>query len=92
MMGYDFPNPNQKATGGMSPAFKGQAKTSKSATPQEHHSFSSIKQKYFTSCDPTMTFIHFVTGKSFGILSDIFSGIRSGIYTFCYWQILWHSI
>ena len=28
---------------------------------------------------PTMTFIHFVTGKSSGILSDIFSGIRSGI-------------
>ena len=28
---------------------------------------------------PTMTFIHFVTGKSSGILSDIFSGIPSGI-------------
>ena len=28
---------------------------------------------------PTITFIHFVTGKSSGILFDIFSGIRSGI-------------
>ena len=28
---------------------------------------------------PTMTFIHFVTGKSSGILSDISSGILSGI-------------
>ena len=28
---------------------------------------------------PTMTFIHFVTGKSSGFLSDISSGIRSGI-------------
>ena len=28
---------------------------------------------------PTMTFIHFVTGKSSGILSDILSGILSGI-------------
>ena len=28
---------------------------------------------------PTMTFIHFLTGKSSGILSGIFSGISSGI-------------
>ena len=28
---------------------------------------------------PTMTFIHFLTGKSSGILSGIFSGIFSGI-------------
>ena len=28
---------------------------------------------------PTMTFIHFATGKSSGILSDISSGILSGI-------------
>ena len=28
---------------------------------------------------PTMTFIHFLTGKSSGILSDISSGILSGI-------------
>ena len=37
-------------------------------------------QNYFTSCDPQpcMTFIHFLTGKSSGILSDISSGILSG--------------
>ena len=28
---------------------------------------------------PTLTFIHFVTGKSSGIVSDISSGILSGI-------------
>ena len=54
---------------------------------------------------PTMTFIHFVTGKSSGILSDISSGILSGILSgissgilsgissgILSTQIFWHSI
>ena len=49
---------------------------------------------------PTMTFIHFVTGKSSGILSDISSGILSGISSGILFissgilsiQIFWHSI
>ena len=50
---------------------------------------------------PTMTFIHFVTGKSSGILSDISSGILSGISSgilsgissgILSTQIFWHSI
>ena len=49
---------------------------------------------------PTMTFIHFLTGKSSGILSDIssdilfgiLSGISSVISSGIIWQIFWHSI
>ena len=50
---------------------------------------------------PTMTFIHFVAGKSSGILSDISSGILSGIPSgilsgissgILSTQIFWHSI
>ena len=39
------------------------------------------KYKQITSLRmiPTMVFIHFLTGKSSGILSDISSGILSGI-------------
>ena len=38
---------------------------------------------------PTMTFIHFVAGKSSGILSDISSGILSGISSGILSGILW---
>ena len=38
-----------------------------------------FKKNTFLCVIPTMTFIHFLTGKSSGILSDIFSGILSGI-------------
>ena len=38
-----------------------------------------IDKNYFTSCDPHHDIYRFVTGKSAGILSDIFSGISSGI-------------
>jgi len=46
---------------------------------------------------PTMTFVHFVAGKSSGILSDISSGILSGIVSgissgILSTQIFWHSI
>ena len=45
---------------------------------------------------PTMTIIHFVAGKSSGILSGISSGIlpgmSSGILWHIIWQIFWHSI
>ena len=41
---------------------------------------------------PTMTFIHFFTGKSSGILSDISSCILSGILSGICWHIFLHSI
>ena len=60
-----------------------------------------FKKKPLLRVIPTMTFIHFLTGKSSGILSDISSGILFGIsiwhifwhmFWHIFWHIFWHSI
>ena len=59
----------------------------------DHLSLSGTTKITLLRVIPTMTFIHFVTGKSSGILSDISSGILSGLSSgILSTQIFWHSI